>query len=136
MHRNDMIYIEKHIGNRALDRLRGLPWVGRLTDRAPDHDVVGPGLEGLAHVHGALLVVGVGDRADARAHHQQARVDLAPQFGHFQAGGDHAVATGGEGRAGAREHQGARVALEAEVLEVALVEAGQRGDGEDADSRP
>ncbi len=44
----------------------------------------------------------------------------------LEAGGDHAVAAELEGPAGAGEHQVGDVDLEAEVVEVAAVEAGER----------
>src|SRR5262249_8627464 len=81
----------------------------------------------------ALLVVAraVLNRTDAGGDDEQPIAELALQRGRLHAGGDHPVAARFERAARARQHQRLDVTTESQVVEVALVEAGQHGHRED-----
>jgi hypothetical protein len=118
---------------RPLDGEGDLVRVRGVADRAADHDVVRSVADRLFDGDHPLLVVGrpVLHRADAGGHDQQALAQVLLQGPGLQPRGDHAVAAELQRPPSPGEHQVVDVHLEAQVVEVAPVEAGQHGDGED-----
>src|SRR5882672_6026247 len=121
----------KNSRDAALDGLRRRPRVRGRADRPPDDDVVGAVRERLRYVHGALLVVLIFHRTDAGCDDQQLVLEFGFQLLRFEPGRDYAIAAGLHRAPRAGQHQALDVAGEAEIVQVAAVEAGQHGDGED-----
>jgi organic radical activating enzyme len=114
-------------GDRCLVRVR------RLADGTADHDVVGAAAQGLLDGDDPLLIVdrAVVDRTDAGGHDEELLAQALTQGPGFETGRDHSVTAELQGAAGPREDQPLDVDVEAQIIEVAPVEAGEDGDRQD-----
>src|SRR5258708_5830017 len=128
----------KYSRDSGLNSQRRGPRVGRLMNRSADDDVIGAVGERLRDVDRALLIVArpILYRADSRRHDQQPPAELPLEQRRLQPRGNHPVAAGLERPPCARQHQLPDIALKAEIFEIALIEAVERGDGEDLDLPP
>ena len=120
-----------------LHRFRRGAGVGGGADRPADDDVVGAGEERIFHVDRPLLIVcrAVNARADAGDDDDELVAQLAADGLDFQPRRDNPVAAQRQRQRPPRpaEDDGADVGLKTECLHVTLVEAGQHGDGENAE---
>src|ERR1043166_6439232 len=114
------------------DIARGARGFLRLHDRSADDDIIDASAHRLRRRHDALLIVVAGFfRPDAGRHNHEAAAASGANLGDFVRRGDDAVHSRLLAQARETHHLIADLAGDAELLEIALVQAREHGNGEE-----